>query len=407
MRRIRRLAGGLLLALVSIAVVLVAAEALLRVAADRVLPAWGWRWAESPYRGFPVEGQVGEFGLRGRPVDIREGDFVVVLVGDSYVEAGAQPLEDMPERLLEDLLRSRYGIASARVFSVASAGWGQDQELLALQEWLARHRADLVIDWLTPVNDFWENAFVERSITPQAGRLKPTFSLDAQGRLHGPRTRHSDLLLLDLLRRARAALRGGEPAQSLAAAEMRRWNARLPSAQRPPADPADCPAREVPQEDMIAAVRAGEPELTVLSPEDVSEARTHFAPWGVPRSPRESYQVALTRALLQRMAALSREHGARFAAFYPRGSDIDRALGHVRCVREQASGRLYRVDLRDPLAPLAEPDPGFPILAPVLASGEPTTLSSGDWHLNRHGNLLALQGLADALRALGWLGSPR
>lgn len=403
MRGALRLAGALLLSAASILVVLVAAEALLRVAADRLLPAWGWSWSESPYRGFPVEGQVGEFGLRGRPVDIREGDFVVVLVGDSYVEAGAQPLEDMPERLFEEMLRSRYGIASARVFSVASAGWGQDQQLLALRAWLARHRADVVIDWLTPVNDFWENTFVERSVTPQPGRLKPTYSLDAQGGLHGPRTRHSEVLLLDLLRRARAALRGGDAAQSLAAAEMHRWNARLPSARRPPAGPGECPAREVPQEDMIAAVRAGAQALTILSPEDVSGARTHFAPWGVPPSPRESYQVALTRALLERMATLSREHGARFAAFYPRGSDIDRALGHVRCVREQASGHLYRVDLRDPLAPLNDPDPGFPVLAPALASGEATTLSSGDWHLNRHGNLLALRGLAGALRGLGWL----
>lgn len=403
-RRRQRLAS-LLLVLAAVAVVLLAAEGFLRWSGDRWLPAWGWRWSESPYRNaaFIAAGQEDQFGLRGRRVEYADDDFVVVLVGDSYVEAGAHPFEDMPEQLLETLLRTEFGVSSARVFSVASAGWGQDQEYRALRAWLSRYRADLVIDWLTPVNDFWENAFVERSVTPQAGRLKPTWWLDADGRLRGPRERHSELRLLDLFWRAWAGVRSDDPAAWLARREMRRWNARLPDPSRPVAAAGACPPHEVAEDDMIAAVRAGATALTVVSPEDVSAARTHFAPFGAPRSAREEYQIRLTRALLRRMADSSRAHGARFAAFYPRGSDIDRALARVRCVREEAGGHLYPVEMADPLRALTDPDPGFAILAPAMAGDRPTTLSSRDWHLNREGNVLALRALGEALRQRGWL----
>lgn len=407
--RVRRDRGGVLAAtltvFISFLLVLALGEGFLHLYGDRWLPAWGWRWAESPYRdgAFPVREQVDQYGLRGPRIEFDDDDFVVVLVGDSYVEAGAQPFEDMPGQLLENLLRTEFGMSSARVFSVASAGWGQDQEYLALQAWLAEHRADLVINWLTPVNDFWENTFIERSVTPEAGRLKPSWWLDADGRLHGPRQRYSQIRLLDLFWRAWASLRSDQPAAWLAAREMRRWNTRLPDARRPVAAPGVCPAHEVAEGEMIAAVRSGVTALTVVSPEDVSAARTHFAPFSVPRSAREDYQIRLTRRLLQQMADLSRRHGAVFVAFYPRGSDIDRALARVQCVREQATGQLYTVDIADPLRPLTEPAPDFAVLAPTMVSSGPTTLSSHDWHLNRDGNILALRELARSLRERGWL----
>jgi hypothetical protein len=398
----RRWFGGLLLLLLSTLLMLAAGEGLLRLVDDRLLPAWGWRWAESPYRAeqFPVAGEVNQLGLRGQRIEYGDRDFVVVIAGDSYTEAGHQPIQDMPERILQALLREQPGLASARVFSVASAGWGQDQQLLALREYFAAgHRADLVIAWLTPVNDFWENAYVERSVTDRPGRLKPTFRLADDGRLQGPRDRHSDWRLVDLLVRALAADPAGR--------EMQVWNAGLPAARSLLPSPAatDCPAREVSQDDMVAEARAGAQALTVTSTEAVADARSHFAPFGLPRSPREGYQLALTRELLRQMASTSREQGAAFAAFYPRGTDIDRALSRVHCVR--AAGRLHAVDLSDPLGPLSLPDPGFPVIAPVMDTPEPTTVSSRDWHLNRRGNEIALAGLVGELTRLGLLSSRR
>ena len=398
----RRAAGGLLLALVSTLLVLGVAEGVLRLVDERVLPAWGWRWAESPYRAeqFPVAGEVNQLGLRGQRIEYTDRDLVVVIAGDSYTEAGHQPIHDMPERILQALLREQPGLASAKVFSVASAGWGQDQQLLALREYFAAgYRADLVIAWLTPVNDFWENGFVERSVTDQPGRLKPTFRLTDDGHLQGPRDRHSSWRLVDLLVRALAADPAGR--------EMQAWNAALPEARSLVASPAavDCPAREVSQDDMVAEARAGAQALTVTSTEAVESARSHFAPYGLPRSPREANQVALTRELLGQMANTSREQGAAFVAFYPRGTDIDRALSQVRCVR--AAGRLHSVDLSDPLAPLTLPDPGFPVIAPVMDTPEPTTVSSRDWHLNLRGNEIALAGLVGELSGLGLLASRR
>src|SRR2546429_1201001 len=133
----------------------------------------------SGWKSFAPIAERNELGFRGQRIAYSPGDYVVVLLGDSQVEATALAFDAMPERRLE----AHLGSSKARVFSIGTGGYGQDQELLALQEYFAKYRADLVVLWQTPGNDVWNNVFK----THMANRNpKPTFWLDESGRLRGP-----------------------------------------------------------------------------------------------------------------------------------------------------------------------------------------------------------------------------
>jgi hypothetical protein len=136
----------------------------------------------------PVE-ERNEFGFRGQPVDNGDGDFVILLVGDSQVEAVAVPLERMPERLLEAHLRELG--RPARVFTLGARGYGQDQQLLMLEKYFEQRRADLILLWFTPGNDVWNNLFPTH--WPANGQPKPTFWLE-NGGLRGPNHALGELL---------------------------------------------------------------------------------------------------------------------------------------------------------------------------------------------------------------------
>ena len=70
-----------------------------------------------------------------------------------------------------------------KVFSLGSLGYGNDQELLALQEYFREFRADKVVLWQTFNNDVWNNMF--HTNMPKDGNMKPTFLL-IKGQLVGP-----------------------------------------------------------------------------------------------------------------------------------------------------------------------------------------------------------------------------
>ncbi len=151
----------------------------------------GWNAIGSPYRSSPtadaefahhVEREINELTLRGRPLSSprRPGTRRLLLVGDSQVEATTLPFGDIPEVRLEKMLNARSAAPAFEVRSVAASGWGQDQQLLALQRYFERFEADYVLMWHTPRNDFWENAFPDRSTEPieaNSMHVKPTFLL--------------------------------------------------------------------------------------------------------------------------------------------------------------------------------------------------------------------------------------
>ena len=100
--------------------------------------------------------------------------------------AGGCAFEWMPERRLQDYLsdKVRKSSGNVKVFTLGTEGYGQDQQLLVLQEFYRSHRADMVVLWQTPGNDVWNNMFPTHWPTKN-GWPKPTFRL-INDELSGP-----------------------------------------------------------------------------------------------------------------------------------------------------------------------------------------------------------------------------
>jgi hypothetical protein len=289
-----------LVVLSAIALSLLIAEGALRWLQLPSSPRSGWRWDASPYKSDSNrdDHRVNQLGLRGRPFDYADSDYVVLLVGDSYIEAGAQPFNDMPEQILEAAFAAHGFKKNVKVYSVASAGWGTDQEILWLKRYFEKFRADLVLHWFTPVNDYWENTFVDRSVEAQAGPLKPTYRLHSDGTLTFVSTPVSSSKLLELVQIAwgKAWLGSKAAINDIYAAS---WDRSLPASKFTAAAQSECPPTKVAEDDMIAAYKGGLNEMTVESYERVEQGRTHFSPFIRPTSAMETYQINITHALIK------------------------------------------------------------------------------------------------------------
>lgn len=234
----------------------------------------GWRGTQAP---------LNEFGWRGRPITYAPDDFVVVLVGDSQVECKICPADETMDVILERALRRH--IPKVRVVTLGAAGHGTDQEFLALREYFARYRADLVIAWVTIYNDIVNN------LTRSAGggyhrfHPKPSFWLE-NGELRGPTEEIDAAVFTGKLRilwhRAFEDFERG-------------WAARLPPPDHGTAQPPTSMDR------VIRTVEA------------VEEQRSTWSILQTPRPARISHGIALTRALLDRMRTLSESKNATFA----------------------------------------------------------------------------------------------
>jgi hypothetical protein len=335
----------------------------------------GWRWRESGWRKWLIETGVrgtsfwsadesNQLGFRGRKIDYQDGDFVILLVGDSQVEAAASRLEEMPEAILQRLLRKNSS-KNVRVFSIGTAGWSQDQQLLALREYFGTFRANLVLLWHTPSNDYWENTFPDRSvgsIKGGAGHLKPTFLLQGNGDLDlfrdsvSPSDNWIDVVhslnlgrgLLYILSEFGYDLKRFQINES----SLKAWLQLLPPAVgHKSIDKAQCPSEIVPQWSFSQHYDeyVGRP-LTLWSTESIDESRSHLIPFLDPPSLRDIYAKRVTRALIKRIKELAEQNGATFMAF---SSEIQtgesKFFSEVKCVKSDE--KLYKVN-GDLFAPL-------------------------------------------------------
>jgi hypothetical protein len=285
-----------LLSLLGVAIALALVEAYLRTTPDLVLPTYGWKDI------FPRPHEHNQLGFRGQRIEYADSDYVLLLVGDSQVEGDACALADMPEARLQHYLTEHMRRA-VRVFSLGALGYGQDQQLLALEEYLARFRADAAVVWFTDGNDTWNNA----SIVHSGGwPAKPTFWLDARGALAGPQgrmgepvyssirlLRHAEILLFGLLDDA--------------------WDRRLPQVYRP-MESWDGPY-------------VSDWKLFATPANEMAKERTALALALVPPSDRGRYAVALTNKLLHRMRDLLEARQARFSSFVVQRPDFPPADG--------------------------------------------------------------------------------
>ncbi len=366
-------------------------------------PKSGWKWDESPYRGMMNQGdqRVNQLGLRGQAFDYQDDDFVVLLVGDSQTEAGTQLFEDMPEKLLESALRTQLNSDKVKVFSLASAGWGQDQQLIALRNYFQQHRANIVINWTTPVNDYWENTFIDRSITPEAGKLKPTFTTaNDQSTLETVIPAPFEWKLRTLLKLSLSAAATGKKA-SIEQIHLDRWMKQIPAGYDGKTTPAThCPALEVKEQELIEAYVAGSRAYTLLTEEDVENGRSHFSPFLTTLTPRDHYAIRITHRLFRELAQLSEQHGAQFHILHTYRNDLDYAFREIRCVKNTRTQTVFEFDGSDWMRHLKASPLASQLITLDINSDHALNVSKGDWHFSKEGNQLAMQALAQKMAEL-------
>ena len=326
---------------------------------------------ESGWRSFAPKAEQNQLGFRGRQIAYTNNDFVIVLLGDSQVEAMALPFDLMPERLLESALNS--GGRKVKVFSLGAGGYGQDQELLALEEYFRKYRADLVILWETPANDVWNNVFPTHmaSFNP-----KPTFWLD-EGRLQGPTEAlgqplpYSRFALWALLQRLR---------HDMFEQRDRNWERRLPQPYRP-------------LEHYTGQVNTEwqdrwETNKGRIRDENLTNEKSHMAITLSPRSDRMQYGLDLTRALLQRINKVSSSQGAGLLILQTDGNSLPQQDEvHV------LNGKYYLVSRRQFVANWDYINQGFETDITPL-TGNDWRVSPEDAHLNLQANQRVMRDLA-------------
>jgi hypothetical protein len=241
-------------------------------------------WPPSVVSGWQTtaaSGPVNQLGWRGQPWQPhRQADFVVVVTG--RFECAECPPDETLDVMLERALR-RYN-PNARVVTLGSSGYSQDQEFLALHEYFAHERADLVVTWASIADDVPANTF--RGVRTGSGsiRSKPTFALQDND-IRGP----TEMI--------------GQPLYGFKISALlwpmfidldRDWGRLLP---KPDPGATDAPST-------IAARRQVDDAL--------EEQRSPWAIWLTPRPARVKYGIALTSALLRHMRELTTLRGARF-----------------------------------------------------------------------------------------------
>jgi hypothetical protein len=398
---LRNTVRNIALAVAATLLTVLAAELVLRLVHTPPRIHSGWGWEESPRRQLAHfdHDAPNQLGTRGQRIAYGPNDYVVVLLGDSQAEAATSAPENMPERLLEAALSLRLH-RQVKVHTLAVSAWGQDQQLLALERYLRTYRADLVLLWPTPGNDFFENAWADRSVQVEAGHLKPTYRLGGDGSLEGPFYRtdgyYRNSAILQLIAMARQK---GRPLEQTIFAE---WESRLPAPYAIGSVPAAAcaAATAIDQGDFYIQKAASEfapdQHYLLLTAEDFPNSRSHFCPNMIDRSPRDSYLVRLTTALYARLKATAEAKGAGFLVFYPVRADIDQRSLLITCIQKYGlpgSAMPWSVDYA---ARLRETVPAENLLLFDLPGGDELRVP-GDGHLSDLGNRRAMDLLASLL----------
>jgi hypothetical protein len=358
----------------------------------------GWGWANSAGRKLSKYDALttNQFGYRGQSIHYQTEDYVVLLVGDSQVEAYAGRPEHMPEQFLQEIL-TRQLHQPVKVFSLASSGWGQDQQLLAIREYFKLYRADLVLVWATPGNDFWENAFPDRSATQQAGHLKPTFRLVDQ-KLYGPYFPSGSYLHNSAIAQLIEMVIANLQDETLEQRILRRWLQEMPSSHK------THKAENEHACEGLTVINQGEFfntifELndkigyTIRSGQDLLNSRSLFSAYMLDPSRRDEYLVAITKSLLRHVKEEVEKHHSKFLVFYPVREDFEkRAMQMVKCVAD-SQGNFFRVffDYKGGLQRVISSDD---LVIFDLPGGNEIVVSPSDRHLNDFGNELAMKKLS-------------
>lgn len=359
-----------------VVVPLIAIELFLNVL-DKPKPAtMGWRFS-----GFPSE--KNELGFRGHPIQYDETNKVIVLLGDSQVQGWGCAYQWMPSKRLEFHLNN-LGFPEAKVFSVGAAGYGYDQELLALKEYFEKYRADHVVLWQTLENDVWNNTFPTHQ--PWNGTPKPTFRLEGE-QLVGPNGQIGDTLKSSRTRIGTLVNRVLGHQNRLDA----QWAAKyLPE----PYQPMTSHDGEV----HMAWQESWDKGEIGFRVDNLDEDKNHFNLFLIPRSPRVDYGIRLSKRLLQEIDSLSNSNNASLTTL--QATRFDEAFhgspGEERIY--QLNGKFYRVSVDQATKSMKEINQGFDsILIPVREKH--WRMGPEDGHLNQHAVDRLMRELAETLSA--------
>jgi hypothetical protein len=352
----------------------------------------GWAWAGSPLRGLQPPGAASEanrFGLRGQDFVYDDKDYVVLLVGDSQVEAPASGMQELPEALLQRALTEKRG-APVKVFSLASSGWSQDQQLLALERYFASYRADVVLVWATPRNDYWENMSPDRSTSKNAGPIKPTYLLDGETP-KGPYYPQAFYLYGSALAQLVVqTIYQGQLNQYI----LDRWDPSLPKASANIA-PADCrDTIEMSQQryfELVFEIDHAR-KYTITTDEDLEASRSHFSPYTQPETARDAYQKSIARALFAAMHRLAHANKAVFKVFHP-AREVDELNRSIACIKTR-NGNFFKYQPEFSKL-LRETVPADSFIQFSVQGQNDVAVSKSDRHLNALGNTRAMNRLAE------------
>ena len=241
-----------------------------------------------------------QLGFRGRKINYTDNDYVILLLGDSQVQAESCAFDWLPENRLEYHLNSKAGsMKKVKVYSIGAGGYGQDQQLQLLQIYYKTYRADMVVLWQTPGNDIWNNVFPTH--WPRNGTPKPTFRL-VDGELYGPSEEFLEELWWSKIKLFALANRmfGIINRDDL-------WEKYLPQPYKPLKD----------YEGKICNdwQERWDKNLGLMRDENLSTEKSHLAIHLTPVSQRMRYGLDLTKALLGKIQNLAATHKSFFVTF--------------------------------------------------------------------------------------------
>lgn len=332
----------------------------------------------SGWRSFVDKSELNQLGFRGQPIEYSKDDFVVVLLGDSAVEAVACGYEWMPERRLQFHLNSTG--KKVKVFSLGTSGYGQDQELLALREYLEKYRADMVVLWFALPNDVWNNLFPTHF--PADGVPKPTYWLEG-GQLHGPSEgwgqpiRETPRLKLNLLWR-----------NLFGWSRDRAWEKTYPPAYAPMTQTSE-PVKDDWQ-------RRWDNNIRNMRAENLATEKSHFGVFLTPRSERTQYGLDLTRKLLEEIDRSTQSHGGQLVLFSnaPPPEETDVLEGtHI------LNGKYYKTSMAQYYSNLDYLSKGFKFYSVPITVAQ-WKVGPDNTHLNEHAMDQFMKDLASRIETL-------
>lgn len=181
-------------------------------------------------------------------------------------------------------------------------GEDRTQQLLVLQEYFRTFREDLVVLWAPPPNEFWGNAFSDRSAAQEEGHLKATFRLNDR-ELYGPYFTSGSYLhnssIAQLMETVLANFQKGTLDQRI----LRHWLQDMPSSHRIQMHDNEKICLGLTVINQVEFFNTifdlnNEISYTVRSGEDFLHSRSHFFAYLINPSKRDGYLVAITEIFL-------------------------------------------------------------------------------------------------------------